>query len=53
MNNLELTGMLTHQDILVQSFNTLERTFSLLNDNSPTISCATKGSITSRLLSGK
>jgi hypothetical protein len=37
-----------HQDILTQSIDTCERTFTILNDNSPAVSHATKGSITSR-----
>jgi hypothetical protein len=48
MSDFELTGVVAHQDILVQSVDARERTFTVLNDNSPAVSRATKGSITSR-----
>jgi hypothetical protein len=49
IRNFEVAGVVAHQDIFTQqSVDTYKRTFSLLNDNSPTISHVTKGSITSR-----
>jgi hypothetical protein len=48
IGDFELTGVVAHQDVLVQSVDARERTFSVLNDNSPAVSRATKGSITSR-----
>jgi hypothetical protein len=48
MSDFELTGVIAHQDVLVQLINACERTFIVLNENSPTVSRATKGSITSR-----
>jgi len=47
-SDLELAGVVAHQDILAQSVNARERTFALLNDNSPAVSRASKGSISSR-----
>jgi hypothetical protein len=47
MSDFKLTGVVAHQDILVQLVDACECTFTVLNDNSPTVSCATKGSITS------
>jgi hypothetical protein len=48
ISDLELASVVAHQDILAQSIDARERTFSLLNDNSPAVSRITKGSITSR-----
>jgi hypothetical protein len=47
MSDFKLTGVMAHQDVLVQSVDARERTFTVLNNNSPAVSCATKGSITS------
>jgi hypothetical protein len=44
-SDLELgAGIAAHQDILAQSVDARERTFTLLNDNSPAVSRASKGS---------
>jgi hypothetical protein len=47
-SDLELAGIVTHQDILAQLVDSRERTFTILNDDSPTVSRASKGSISSR-----
>lgn len=47
-SDLELAGVVAHQDILAQSIDSRERTFTILNDNSPAVSRASKGSISSR-----
>jgi hypothetical protein len=44
----ELAGVVAHQDILAQVVDSRERTFRILNDNSPAISCTSKGPISSR-----
>ena len=48
ISDFELAGVVAHQDILVQSVDARARTFTLLNDNTPAVSRASKGSITSR-----
>jgi hypothetical protein len=48
ISDFELAGVVAHQDILAQSFDARSRTFTILNDNSPAVSRASKGSITSR-----
>jgi hypothetical protein len=47
MSDFKFTGIVAHQDVLVQSVDACKHTFSVLNDNSPAVSHATKSSITS------
>jgi hypothetical protein len=48
ISDFKLTGVVAHQDILAQSFDARSRTFTVLNNNFPAVSRASKGSITSR-----
>jgi hypothetical protein len=47
-SDLKLAGVVAHQDILAQLVDSCECTFTILNDNSPAVSRALKGSISSR-----
>jgi len=46
-SDLELTGIVAHQDVLVHSVDVRERTLAILNDNQPAVSRCRKGSTTS------
>jgi hypothetical protein len=48
ISDFKLAGVVAHQDILAQSIDAHSCTFTILNDNSPAVSRASKGSITSR-----
>jgi hypothetical protein len=48
ISDFELASVVAHQDILTQPINARKWTFTILNDNLPTVSRATKGSIISR-----
>ena len=47
-SDFELTGVVAHQDILAQAHDVREASVSVLNDNTPSISRSTKGSVTTR-----
>ena len=47
-SDFETTGVVAHQDILAQEHDIQEASISILNDDTPAISCATKHSVTSR-----
>jgi hypothetical protein len=47
-SDLELTGVVGHQDIAAQQWDLREATIAVLNDNTPAISRSKKGSVTTK-----